>query len=254
MATARFRFYEELNDFLPPAQRKLEFGHNFVRRTSIKDMIESFGVPHTEIEIILVDGRSVDFSYIIKNGDRVSVYPMFESLDISPLLRLRPAPLRVPRFVIDTNLGRLARYLRLLGFDCLYKNDFSDAEVAAISEQDQRIVLTRDRRLLQRKIIDRGYFVRTTNPREQAREVIARMDLYALAKPFSRCTRCNGLLQDVPKSAVEHLLQPKTRRYYNHFRQCPQCGQVYWRGSHKNRARNMLEQLLDRNDAPEKKI
>lgn len=254
MATARFRFYEELNDFLPPAQRKVEFGHDFARRTSIKDMIESFGVPHTEIEIILVNGYSVDFSYIVNNGDRVSVYPMFESFDISPLLRLRPAPLRDPRFVIDTNLGRLARHLRLLGFDCLYENDFSDAKVAFISQKDQRIVLTRDRRLLQRKIIDRGYFVRTTDPKEQVREVIERMDLYELAKPFSRCTRCNGLLEKVPKSAVEHLLQPKTRRYYHRFRQCPQCGQIYWQGSHADRARKMVQRFLDRTDPPERKI
>ena len=254
MATARFRFYEELNDFLPPAQRKVEFGHDFTRRTSVKDMIESFGVPHTEIEIILVNGCSVDFSYIVKDGDRVSVYPVFESFDISPLLRLRPTPLRHPRFVIDTNLGRLARYLRLLGFDCLYENDFSDAKVAAISEQDQRIVLTRDRRLLQRRIIDRGYFVRETDPKAQVHEVIERMDLYTLAQPFSRCTRCNGLLEDVPKSAVEHLLQPKTRRYYERFRQCPQCGQVYWQGSHEDRARSMVERFLGTTDHPERKI
>jgi uncharacterized protein with PIN domain len=254
MATVLFRFYEELNDFLPPAQRKVEFSHDFTRRTSIKDMIESMGVPHTEIEIILVNGRSVDFSHIVSDGDRVSVYPVFESLDISPLLSLRPTPLRNPRFVIDTNLGRLARYLRLLGFDCEYRNDFSDADVAAISEKQQRIVLTRDRRLLQRKIIDRGYFVRSTNPQQQVREIIDRMDLYALARPFSRCTRCNGLLEEVPKSSIEHRLEPKTRRYYERFRQCSRCGQIYWQGSHEHRCRDLIERFLDRTSPAAGKI
>ena len=133
MAVAHFRFYEELNDFLPPALRKVEFAHRFQRRASVKDMIESFGVPHPEIELILVNGQSVEFSHIVQDGDRISVSPVFECLDVSPLLRLRPAPLRKPRFVVDCNLGRLARYLRLLGLDCVYRNDFTDDDVAAIS-------------------------------------------------------------------------------------------------------------------------
>ena len=168
MARLQLRFYEELNDFLSPALRKVAFSHTFGRRASVKDMIESFGVPHTEVDIILVNGDSVDFSYIVQDGDHISVYPVFESLDISPLLRLRPAPLRSPAFVLDSNLGRLARYLRLLGFDCLYQNDFDDETVANIAAREQRTVLTRDRALLQRKIITRGYFVRQVRPRLQA--------------------------------------------------------------------------------------
>ena len=170
MAVAVFRFYEELNDFLPARRRKIEFEHHFDRRASIKDMIESLGVPHTEVELILVNGRSVDFSYMVEDGNRISVYPVFESLDVSPLLRLRPEPLRDPRFVVDCNLGRLARYLRLLGFDCLYQNDYTDAGVALISQQQHRIVLTRDRRLLHRKIITHGFYIRASMPREQVRD------------------------------------------------------------------------------------
>ncbi|HSW52088.1 MAG TPA: Mut7-C RNAse domain-containing protein, partial [Sulfuricaulis sp.] len=156
MSQVQLRFYEELNDFLPPERRKVSFTHELTRRTSIKDLIESFGVPHTEVEVILVNGRSVDFSHIVQPGDRISVYPMFESLDISPLLRLRDKPLREPRFVIDANLGQLARYLRLLGFDVLYRNSFTDREVARIAGEEGRIVLTRDRALLQHKIITHG--------------------------------------------------------------------------------------------------
>jgi uncharacterized protein with PIN domain/sulfur carrier protein ThiS len=245
MASAWFRFYEELNDFLPPAQRKVEFEHQFDRRTSIKDMIESLGVPHPEIELILVNSRSVDFSHIVEDGDRVSIYPVFESLDVSPLIRLRPAPLRNPIFIIDSNLGRLARYLRLLGFDCLYRNDYRDADVAMISQQQHRIVLTRDRRLLQFKAIDHGFFIRSTRPKDQVREVLKRMDLYRLVQPFTRCTRCNGTLESVSKEAVDTLLQPKTRRYYDVFRQCPDCKQVYWQGSHHARTLKLIEELLE---------
>jgi uncharacterized protein with PIN domain len=206
-------------------------------------MIESFGVPHTEIDLILVNGRSVDFSHIVGDGDRISVYPVFESLDISPLIRLRPAPLREPRFVVDCNLGRLARYLRLLGFDCLYRNDFTDDLVAQTSQQEQRIVLTRDRRLLLRKIITHGLFVREVDPRQQAREVLARLDLHRLVRPFTRCTRCNALLRAVEKSRVLHRLLPRTRRYYDAFLQCPACGKIYWQGSHHARARRLIEEL-----------
>jgi uncharacterized protein with PIN domain len=244
MTCVRCRFYEELNDFLAPSRRKVEFEHCFERRASVKDVIESLGVPHTEIELILVNGASVDFSYVVKDGDRISVYPVFERLDVSPLVRLRDAPLREPRFVVDCNLGRLARYLRLLGFDCLYQNDFSDGDVARTSQEQQRIVLTRDRRLLHRKIITRGLFVRAEHPREQVREVLQRLDLYNLARPFSRCTRCNGLLEATAKEAVDHQLQPKTRRYYDQFLQCTRCGQVYWRGSHHQRATHLIEELL----------
>ncbi len=244
MAVATFRFYEELNDFLPDEQRKVEFEHHFDRRASVKDMIESLGVPHTEIELILSNGESVDFSYLVEDGSRISVYPVFESLDITPLLRLRPSPLRDPRFVVDCNLGRLARYLRLLGFDCLYRNDYTDDVVAQLSQQQHRIVLTRDRRLLHRKIITHGFYVRADSPKEQVREVLRRMNLHGLARPFTRCTRCNGLLHNVNKKAVDHRLEPKTRRYYHDFRQCQACGQVYWQGSHHARAQRLIEQLL----------
>jgi len=244
MATAHLRFYEELNDFLPPSQRKAEFEHRFERRTSIKDMIESLGVPHPEIELILVNGRSVDFSHIVEDGDRISVYPVFESLDVSSLIRLRPAPLRDPRFVVDCNLGRLARYLRLLGLDCLYRNDFNDETVSRISQQQHRIVLTRDRRLLHRKIISHGFYVRSVNPKDQVREVLQRLDLHGIVRPFTRCTRCNGLLKATLKETVDHQLEPKTRRYYDQFLQCAQCAQVYWQGSHHQRARQLIRELL----------
>lgn len=243
MAQVQLRFYEELNDFLAPELRKRDFMHDFGRRTSVKDMIESFGVPHTEVEIILVNGQSVDFSHIVQDGERISVYPMFEGLDVTPLLRLRPQPLRTPRFIIDTNLGRLAGYLRLLGFDCLYRNDYADRAVAETAQREQRTVLTRDRALLQHRIIDRGYFVREVRPRFQVKEVLARFDLYRLIKPFSRCTRCNGELRDVDKATIVDRLEPKTKKYFDAFRLCTGCRQIYWQGSHYERSLKLLAEF-----------
>ena len=258
MAQVQLRFYEELNDFLPPKRRKTTFTHELTRRTSVKDLIESFGVPHPEVKLILVNGEPVDFSYIVRPGDRISVYPVFESLDVSPPIWRGDAqgrtkvrgrreigsdqePLREPRFVIDSNLGQLARYLRLLGFDVIYRNDFTDRQVAQVADRERRIVLTRDRALLQHKIITHGYFVRADKPREQVREILTRLDLYGALRPFTRCLRCNGELETVDKEAVLDRLEPKTRKYYHRFRRCRECGQVYWKGSHFNR----MEKLCD---------
>lgn len=242
MAITHFRFYEELNDFLPPARRKVTFEHPFQRRASVKDMIEALGVPHTEVELILVDGVSVGFDHIVRDGERIAVYPVFEAFDVSEHLKIRPSPLRLTRFVLDVHLGRLARYLRLAGFDCLYRNDYADAELARISADEHRILLTRDRLLLRRRVITHGYCLRSDQPAEQLVEVFNRFQLHDCARPFRRCARCNGELVDVPKAAVEHRLKPLTRRYYQHFRMCTSCERVYWRGSHVER----IEALIGR--------
>lgn len=244
MAKIRLRFYEELNDFIPPALRKVEIIHVFFRKASIKDVIESFGVPHTEVELILVNGIAVNFAYIVKDGDRISVYPKFESFDVTPLLRLRPKPLRLPKFVIDANLGRLTCYLRLLGFDCLYSNNFDDETIAKISSEKHRIVLTRDRRLLQRKIITHGYFVREVNPKLQVKEVLKRFDLYRLIKSFTRCTQCNGLLEKIEKQQIEDHLEPLTKKHYDNFLACSDCKQIYWQGSHYERTKKLIDEFI----------
>lgn len=175
-------------------------------------MIESLGVPHTEVDLILVDGEPVDFSYIVQNGDRISVYPVFEAVDITPLVRLRAHPLRVVRFVLDNHLGKLATYLRLLGFDALYRNDYNDEVLARLSVEERRILLTRDRGLLKRGGITHGYCVRGTDPEQQLLEVIRRFDLGSATRPFNRCLLCNSLLEPVSKEAVSHRLPPKGER------------------------------------------
>lgn len=229
---AEFRFYEELNDFLRPSQRKRTLPYFFNGHPGIKDPIEALGVPHTEVELIVVNGESVDFGYRLRSGDRVAVYPVFESFDISPLVRLREQPLRHTAFVLDVNLGKLARRLRMLGFDAMYDNRFHDAEIADIGAAERRIVLTRDRRLLFAKRITHGYWVRAVLADEQVTEVLARFDLYRGIHPFARCIACNGTLQQVAKEEVWERLEPKTRLYYEAFYRCEGCRRIYWEGSH----------------------
>jgi len=244
MSEVSFRFYEELNDFLAPNRRKQDFDIPFREQNSIKDMIESVGVPHTEIDLILVSGVSVDFSYIVRPGDRISVYPVFEALDISNVTHLRPAPLRQNRFVLDAHLGKLARYLRLLGFDTFYNNAYDDAELADISSSgDKRILLTRDHGLLMRKLITHGYFVREDNPERQVREVLSRFDLHDDVKPFQRCTQCNGLIQAVALDQVQAQLPGKVAEQYDEFARCDGCHRVYWKGSHYDHMVRIIEGL-----------
>jgi uncharacterized protein with PIN domain len=245
MSRATFRFYAELNDFLPPARRQRAFSHSFQGRVGVKDMIESLGVPHTEVDLILVDGRSVDFQHPVRDGDTISVYPVFEALDIHPILRLRPEPLRRPAFILDGHLGRLAAYLRLLGFDSLYRNDFADEELARLSAQQARILLTRDRGLLKRSIVTRGYCVRSSIPREQLHEVVDRFDLSRASAPFRRCLACNGLLQPVEKQAILKQLPPGTRERFDEFYRCSGCGKIFWPGSHYARLQSIIREVLE---------
>ncbi len=246
MNTATFRFYEELNDFLPAGKRKIRFPVSFENRPAIKDAIESLGVPHTEIEVILVNQVSVDFSYRLNDNDDVAVYPVFESFDITPLLRLRTRPLRTTAFICDVHLGRLCRMLRILGFDTLYRNDYEDNEIVSIAQQEGRIVLTRDRGILKHKAVSHGYCVRSSDWRRQAREVIRRFDLSHSLHPFSICVSCNGRVAKVSKSAVIGCLQEKTKRYYDNFSRCQACGKIFWEGSHYAKLQEFVKELADR--------
>jgi uncharacterized protein with PIN domain len=245
--SASIRFYAELNDFLPANVRQKPLTYPFELSASVKDVIEALGVPHTEVDLILVNGVSVDFTYLVQNGDAISVYPVFEAIDISPLLRLRPRPLRETRFILDVHLGRLAVYLRMLGFDTLYRNNYADEELAHISSSQGRILLTRDRGLLKRSVVTHGYCIRSTNPQQQLLEVLRRFDLFGSLAPFSRCLHCNGHLQAVNKEAISDRLPPKTKQYYAEFRRCENCDRIYWRGSHYRRMQQFIETVLQQN-------
>ena len=237
MGRASFRFYEELNDFLPPARRKRDLPLEFDDAAPLRHWIESFGVPHTEIEIVLVNGESVDLERVLRDGDRVSVYPAFEALDVTPLLRLRPRPLREPRFLADAHLGRLAGYLRMLGFDTRFRNDWSDAELVREAAAEHRTVLTRDRALLMRRGVTHGCYVHEVKPARQLVALIERLDLCRRLRPFTRCIRCNEPLETLPEGAIPATVPPGARRRHARFFRCRGCGQVYWKGSHYARMR-----------------
>jgi uncharacterized protein len=240
------RAYAELNDFLGPESRGLTVRRPFRTHQTVKDVLEAMGIPHTEIDLILVNGEPEDFAHRPTVGDRIAVYPMFEALDIGPTARLRPVPLRDPRFVIDVNLGRLARLLRLLGFDVWWSSAADDQTLADISLDQQRVLLTRDRGLLKRRDITHGLFVHSDQPEEQTLEVIRRLDLRQRLAPFTRCVRCNGRLVAVTKEEVIDHLEPLTRRYYDDFSRCAECRRIYWAGSHRARLASFVERLCDR--------
>lgn len=242
-AAAVFRFYEELNDFLPEGRRKRDFAVEIDRARSVKDAIESVGVPHPEVDLVLVDGRSVGFAHLLRGGERVAVYPMFEALDITPVLRLRPAPLRDPRFVADGHLGKLARHLRMAGFDTLWGKDWDDDRIVRISGEQRRTILTRDKAMLRRSDVERGYFVRAVESEAQLAEVVARMQLEGLLAPFTRCRECNVPLEDADREAVLDRLPERVRGLYERFKRCPGCERVYWEGTHFERMKGVLQRL-----------
>ena len=239
-----FRFYEELNDFLPEDRKKRSFLYKYEGATSVKDAIEAIGIPHVEADLIIVNGKSVNFKYRLTGDERVAVYPVFESLDITPLVHLRPKPLRRSHFILDVNLGALTRRLRMLGFDCLYRNDYEDNEIADISVKEKRIILTRDRGLLKIGKITHGYWVRSQMPEEQTEEVLQRFDLYSQISPFKRCINCNGDLEAATKEEIMDQLEPLTKKYYDEFYRCKECAKIFWKGSHYESMLRKIDKIM----------
>ncbi len=251
----RIRFYQELNDLVDPDRRFRESDVPWTGRRSAKDLIESLGVPHTEVDLILINGESAGFDVCPEPGDRLSVYPVFESLDIGSLGRLRSRPLRDPRFVGDVHLGKLARRLRLLGFDVLWNPDWDDPQLARLTREQERILLTRDRGLLKRRLVDRGILIRSDAPDRQLAEVVRRLDLTSLFRPFTRCAVCNGHNRPVPPGTPawdEALAEapPRVREHCRAYRRCDSCGRLYWEGTHTVTVRRWMSQLeKDREDS-----
>jgi uncharacterized protein with PIN domain len=238
-----FRFYEELNDYLPVDCRKRSFLRTVVGTPSVKDTIEALGVPHTEIDLILVNGRSVRFDHTLRGGERIAVYPMFERFDITPLYRLRPKPLREPRFIADVHLGTLSRYLRLLGFDTQYGTDWTDAELARLTDHGRRILLTRDVGLLKRKAVVRGHWLRSRDPEEQLLEIVTALQLQLILRPFTRCMDCNGRLAPVARATTRDEVPDRVYRRFRAFVRCGRCRRIYWRGTHFLRLQRLVAKM-----------
>lgn len=241
MVSATFRFYDGLGDFLPRERRGCAFDAPCAREATVKHMIEALGVPHTEVELVLVNGVSSDFGRLLSEGDRVAVYPSFGRIDVQALQRLRTWPEGRLRFVADAHLGGLARLLRMAGYDTLYDNHFHDDEIERIAREEGRVLLTRDRELLKRRSVELGCYLHALEPPAQLRELFARLGLGGGMRPFSLCLHCNLPLRPVAKAAVADRLPPRVAELHEEFTTCDKCGRVYWKGSHHARMQGLLE-------------
>jgi len=244
MNTISIRFYGPLNDFISKGVRNRE-GSSLIHTVlpvnqSVKDLIESYGVPHTEVELIIVNGKPVDFNYTVQPGEYISVFPEFSSIDVTTITNLKSCLPNEIKFVIDVHLGKLTKYLRILGLDAAYKNDYSDSEIIKATIEEKRIMLTRDIGLLKNNKVVNGYWVRNTDPFEQAEEIISKFNLKDKIKPFTRCLSCNGEIEPVDKERIINKLEPKTIQYYNEFFICPACRKIYWKGSHWKKMEEMI--------------
>ena len=245
------RFYAELNNFLPKPARFRERSVPVCEGGTVRTLLASQGVPLDEVDLVLVNGASVGVDQPLRDADRVSVYPVFESFDIGSLQRLRAVPLRVPRFVLDVHLGRLAIFLRMLGVDARYDRSWSDEELKSISQSEHRVLLSRDRALIASPELTRAYLIRPQDPEEQVRQVIDRFQLKECVRPFTRCLRCNTILEEVAPTAIAGWLPEGVRDSYNQFWQCSSCARIFWRGSQYHRMRAVLVRLIADARTPE---
>ncbi len=246
MQIVHIRFYEELNDHLLREQRRRTFAWECAAGATVRGVLEVLGVPAAEVDLILVDGESAAFDRELHDGDRVSVYPKFESFDIAAVQRLRSAPLREPRFLADGHLARLARYLRLLGFDTLCPMTADATRKIRTARDEKRVILTRSRRLAADPRLTHALLVLAEDPREQLAEIVDRLHLHDAARPFTRCLLCNERVVEVEKGAIAERLEAETRAHFDAFRRCPHCDRVYWEGSHHRRLSRLIERVLQR--------
>jgi uncharacterized protein with PIN domain len=245
MPKAVLRFYNELNDLLPEHRRNTEFEAEFKDKRSIKDMIESLGVPHTEVDIIIANENSVDFSYILLEGDRIHVYPASAEPDTKDTIHLRPSPFYTTRFIADTNLGNIARYMRVLGFDTYFDPALSTRAIIELSLRENRIIITKSRKLLKFKNVTYGLLLRPGTTEAQVKTILCCLGIKDSVKPFSRCLRCNGILISVPKNRIEARIPPKTRSFCNEYSHCESCDKIYWEGTHVFEIKKVINRLLE---------
>jgi len=236
-----FRFYGQLNDFLPKRYRNRDLGFTFLGQPTVGETIERIGPPHPEIARIIIDGENASWDCRLGGGERVAIYPKMQWQEANTLL---PRYRGEPRFVLDVHLGKLARFLRLLGFDSLFRPDLSDPEIARISATQNRIVLTRDMGLLKRKSIVHGYFPRTTKPKSQLHEIVTQFDIAAFSQPFTRCLDCNGRLVSAQKATVVDDIPASVFHRYEKFARCDQCTKVFWEGGHYQDMKRFIAEIL----------
>lgn len=248
MCEANISFLNALVDLLPKRKRSQELTISIKGRQSIKHIIESLGIPHTEVGLLTVNEQFVDFNYLVQSGDVIFVHPASPQFDSLSGLFRNGKLLIEPRFILDNHLGKLAAYLRMFGFDAAYHNDYQDDELEQDTVDHNRILLSRDRQLLMRKIIRYGYLIRSLEPEIQVHEIFRRFDLTGQIIPFHRCLRCNSSLKPIKKEAILHRLQPLTKKYFQEFQICLDCQQVYWKGSHYEHMERLVTRLVAASD------
>jgi uncharacterized protein len=244
MISVILRFYAELNDELAVARGRGAFAYSVEPSTTVGMLAQQLGIHSDNVDLVLVNGESVDFTRALSNGDYVSMYPVFESFDIADVTRVRKTPLRKPKFVLDVHLGKLASHLRMCGFDAAFSTNADDAALVAQARDENRTLLSKDRRLLQHPQLTRKHLVQGSDPRVQVKEVFERFDLYGAILPFTRCIECNTPLCRVEKGAVRHRLPPKVELTFEEFQICNVCDRVYWKGSHYTRMKMFVDDLL----------
>ncbi len=240
----RLRFHGDLSVFLESKAGDAVIERRLAEKTSIKDVIESCGVPHSEVDLILVDEQTVGFDHTLANDAKVEAFPVGNCRTYRTEKQLQT--IRIVRFVADGHLGSLTRNLRLLGFDVAYRQNAEDRQLLEVMVRENRALLTRDRRLLMHGIVQHGYCPRSQNADEQTIEVVRRFDLSELITPFTRCLRCNAPLEAAAKADIIDKLEPLTKIYYDQFRRCPDCKQIYWMGSHFPKLQRRVEEIRSR--------
>jgi len=232
MPFVSIRCYAELNDFLPPNQGFVTFHLSLPPDAVLKDIANKIGIPFYLIDLVLVNNKPVGLSHYLEENDRIAFYPVFENFDISSVTKVRDHPLRQPKFILDVHLGKLANQLRMFGFDTLYQNNWMKESLTTISRNENRILLSRSKSLLDIESLTHGYLIKNTDPRSQLVEVLEWFDLYNLASPFTRCIECNSKLQLVEKEAILSRIPQKVKNWCNEYQRCPSCDRIYWKGSH----------------------
>lgn len=251
MVVATFRFYAELNDFLAPERRGIAFDYACARAATAKHAIEALGVPHTEVEALLINGEARSLGHLLYEHDRVTVYPRFRHLQPGASFRIQP-PLPDPvRFIADAHLGGLARLLRMAGFDTLYENNFQDADIEIIAAQEQRIVLSRDLELLKRSSIAHGAYVRALKPARQFGEIVERFKLRS-GQAFTLCLTCNAPLRPISVEAAHDRVPPNIQATQRSFSTCEVCRRIFWEGSHWKSMQRLLAETMQTAGAREK--
>ena len=239
--TVRLNVFGDLDFFLPPRTRGGKVERCLGERTSVKDVIESCGIPHPEVDLIVVNRKAVDFAHPLTVDAEIELYP--PAMQYSKFREKRLQVFTIIEFIADGHLGKLVRDLRLLGIDVVYDPAAEDRQLVTTASKNNRALLTRDRRLLMHAAVKHGYYLRSQNPLEQTIEVLRRFDLGSILSPFSRCLRCNALLEAAEKERVIGQLEPLTKIYYDEFCRCTGCAQVYWSGSHFTKLQKRLEQI-----------